>query len=181
MFTSERSWAATATPAQGLRDRGARTARCGPKGRGGLGLALLRAADGIPAAPRPLPSDAHTGVQEAEVRPPVGQGAAPSPGPTWRRRDRPPARTCCPLTPSSQTPGGARLVRPEPQKPRTPVYGAGRPPALVPRSPLLTCWGARLPVSGGRACRPRRPRPRPLPPRPPSGPPGPAAAGGTRG
>lgn len=58
-----------------------------------------------------------------------------------------------------------------------------RPPGRSPAGPPCPCLpalGGRLPVSGGRACCPRRPRPLPLPPRPPSGPPGPAAPGGVR-
>ena len=100
------------------------------------------------------------------------------------------ARTCRPLTLPSYTRwflarGGKLPTYPESLEALPiSVHGAGPPPAPVPSGPpvcpCLPAPGARLAVSGGRACRPRRPQPLPLPPRPPSGPPGPAAPGGPR-
>lgn len=156
---------------------------------------------GDSGCPRFHPSpDAPKGVREGRSAPASSDREPPLswPDPGLERSLRSPSRsprpchtrTCRPLTIPSYTRwflarGGKLPIYPESLEALPiSVPGAGPPPVPVPRGaavcPCLPAPGARLAVSGSRACRPRRPQPLPLPPRPPSGPPGPAAPGGPR-
>lgn len=148
--------------------------------KGCLGLALLEAGEGIPAAPASTLLQTHTwGSEEAEARPPRRTGRPPAPvantGQTGLKKELmfalpPPchARTCRPLTPPPSytrqfsARGGKLLVYPESlEAPQPPAVGpvlSPRQSLRAPRWPLLTCSG--LPTS--RQWRPRLP-PAPAP------------------